>query len=106
MPRPRERVYTLDKQKKHLARLSLLSAKRFRFNIAAHRPSARQGTRYVWGGWLGVLFTVLCSCSAIPEGSILQGAHQRGRMQYVDCPIGPVSATGARTRWSATRRMP
>ena len=32
MPRPRERVYTLDKQKKHLARLSLLSAKRFRFN--------------------------------------------------------------------------
>ena len=33
MPRPRERVYTLDKQKKHLARLSLLSAKRFRFNI-------------------------------------------------------------------------
>jgi len=33
MPRPRERVYTLDKQKKHLARLSLLSAKRFRFNV-------------------------------------------------------------------------
>ena len=33
MPRPRERVYTLDKQKKHLARLSLLSAKRFRFNM-------------------------------------------------------------------------
>ena len=37
MPRPRERVYTLDKQKKHLARLSLLSAKRFRFNDASHR---------------------------------------------------------------------
>ena len=35
MPRPRERVYTLDKQKKHLARLSLLSAKRFRFNDKA-----------------------------------------------------------------------
>ena len=34
MPRPRERVYTLDKQKKHLARLSLLSAKRFRFNAS------------------------------------------------------------------------
>ena len=33
MPRPRERVYTLDKQKKHLAGLSLLSAKRFRFNV-------------------------------------------------------------------------
>ena len=48
MPRPRERVYTLDKQKKHLARLSLLSAKRFRFNAAVHRPlpvaSARLAT--------------------------------------------------------------
>ena len=42
MPRPRERVYTLDKQKKHLARLSLLSAKRFRFNVERHeRASAR-----------------------------------------------------------------
>ena len=51
MPRPRERVYTLDKQKKHLARLSLLSAKRFRFNARNHGtseacPCALLGTVY------------------------------------------------------------
>lgn len=43
MPRPRERVYTLDKQKKHLARLSLLSAKRFRFNVMPHRTANPPG---------------------------------------------------------------
>ena len=45
MPRPRERVYTLDKQKKHLARLSLLSAKRFRFNDQSHTS---QDATAVW----------------------------------------------------------
>ena len=45
MPRPRERVYTLDKQKKHLARLSLLSAKRFRFNAHANRTFAAASAR-------------------------------------------------------------
>ena len=41
MPRPRERVYTLDKQKKHLARLSLLSAKRFRFNRVIYLKNSK-----------------------------------------------------------------
>ena len=50
MPRPRERVYTLDKQKKHLARLSLLSAKRFRFNASTN------GRRYAvpFSGLFGI----------------------------------------------------
>ena len=52
MPRPRERVYTLDKQKKHLARLSLLSAKRFRFNVTAHQ-------RRVSDVWCRRLFALL-----------------------------------------------
>ena len=47
MPRPRERVYTLDKQKKHLARLSLLSAKRFRFNVRDLQPPEPKAN----GGW-------------------------------------------------------
>ena len=50
MPRPRERVYTLDKQKKHLARLSLLSAKRFRFNVE------------VWHGALATLSSTVLFC--------------------------------------------
>ena len=57
MPRPRERVYTLDKQKKHLARLSLLSAKRFRFNAHAN------GRRYAvpFSGLFGIV------CYRIPS---------------------------------------
>ena len=51
MPRPRERVYTLDKQKKHLARLSLLSAKRFRFNV---RSLGRRGSDVPSRPWLDV----------------------------------------------------
>ena len=58
MPRPRERVYTLDKQKKHLARLSLLSAKRFRFNVGGYRRVFAFGTPT--GSMLCFVFLMTC----------------------------------------------
>ena len=64
MPRPRERVYTLDKQKKHLARLSLLSAKRFRFNVRGQR------TRHLVAGTLDPLVGILFFQTGIAHDAI------------------------------------